>query len=161
VSTLERAIALAADAHQGQKDKAGQPYILHPLRIMLRLSGEQERIAAVLHDVVEDTHWTLEQLRQEGFAEGVLEAVEALTRREGEDYFDFVRRAAENPIARVVKIADLEDNADPSRIADPSDRDLKRIARYHRAMAFLRGQDTAPPDVLPPERTATTDAPPG
>src|SRR5687767_2629355 len=84
VSTLERAIAIAAQAHAGQVDKAGQPYILHPLRVMLRLATEEERIVGVLHDVVEDTPVSLQQLRDEGFSESVLSAVEALTKRDGE-----------------------------------------------------------------------------
>ena len=137
MSTLERAIALAAEAHAGMVDKAGAPYILHPLRVMLRVDGERARIAAVLHDVVEDTDWTIERLREEGFDPEVLAAVDALTRREGEDYYDFCRRAARHPIARVVKRADIEDNLDLSRIPDPTPADHARVERYRRALELL------------------------
>ena len=142
MATLERAIALAAAAHAGQFDKAGAPYILHPLRVMLRVGTPEARIAAVLHDVVEDTPWTLEQLAAEGFSPAVLEAVALLTHEasmpKGEDaYLAYVRRAATNPIARVVKRADLEDNLDRSRIANFTERDEARMARYRRALAEL------------------------
>src|SRR5262245_28479422 len=137
MSTLERAIEIAAKAHAGQLDKAGAPYILHPLRVMFRLQDPAARITAVLHDVVEDSSWTIEDLRAEGFDAPVLAAVDALTRRSGESYEDFVRRAGLHPIAYPVKLADLADNLDLSRIASPTERDEARIARYERAQAFL------------------------
>jgi (p)ppGpp synthase/HD superfamily hydrolase len=137
MATLERAIAIAAMAHQGQVDKAGMPYVLHPLRMMLSVDTPEARMAAVLHDVVEDTAVTLEQLRDEGFPDSVLAAVEALTKRDGEDYEAFIRRVAPNPIARKVKLADLRDNSDLSRIADPTERDLERIEKYQRAAQYL------------------------
>ena len=137
MSTLEHAIALAAKAHEGQADKAGEPYILHPLRMMLKLGLPEERIAAVLHDVVEDCDWTLERLRAEGFSEAVIGAIDAVTKRPGESYEDFVRRAAAHPIGRRVKIADVEDNLDPSRIHHPTKDDRQRIEKYRRALAFL------------------------
>ena len=141
MSTLAHAIAIAAEAHEGQLDKVGEPYILHPLRMMLRLSTPEERVVAVLHDVVEDCPgWTLERLRARGFAEAVVEAVDALTRRveEGESYEAFVLRAAANPLARRVKLADLEDNSDLSRISDPTPADFERIEKYRRAIAAIR-----------------------
>ena len=113
---------------------------------MLALGTEDERIVGVLHDVVEDTQdrpdgWTLERLRGEGFSAEVVEAVDAVTRRSSggvkEDYFDFVRRADANPICRRVKVADLRDNSDLSRIAAPTDRDLERVERYRRALELL------------------------
>src|SRR5690606_22759929 len=119
MSTLERAIEIAVQAHAGATDKGGAPYILHPVRVMLRMRTDAERIAAVLHDVVEDTEWTIERLRHEGFSEEVLRAVEALTKRKGEDYFDFCRRARCNEIARKVKLADLTDNMDLKRLTHP------------------------------------------
>src|SRR5688572_12689020 len=112
MATLEDAIAIAAQAHRRQKDKAGAAYILHPLRLMMRMKTESEKIAAILHDVVEDTGWTIEMLRDQDFSEEVLEAVECLTKREGESYEEFIERAGTNPVARRVKIADLEDNMD-------------------------------------------------
>lgn len=138
MATLERAIAIAAMAHAGQIDKAGAPYILHPLRVMMAVSSIEEKMAAVLHDVVEDTDWTLERLAAEAFSPAVLSAVDALTRREGEDYEEYVRRAARDPVGRRVKIADLEDNADLSRIERPSERDFARIEKYLRALEIVR-----------------------
>jgi (p)ppGpp synthase/HD superfamily hydrolase len=137
MATLERAIEIAAKAHAGQVDKAGQPYVLHPLRMMLAVTTPEACMAAVLHDVVEDTAVTLDELRAEGFPAAVLEAVEALTKREGEDYEAFIRRVAPNPIAREVKLADLRDNSDLSRIAEPTERDRERIRKYQRAIAYL------------------------
>ncbi|XHF33278.1 HD domain-containing protein [Pseudomonas chlororaphis] len=136
--TLERAIAIAATAHAGQVDKGGAPYILHPLKVMLRMSSVEERIVAVLHDVVEDCGISLEDLRKEGFSEAVLSAIESVTKVPGESYEDFVERAAQNPIGRVVKLADLEENSDLSRIASPSWEDLERIEKYRRAIGRLR-----------------------
>ncbi|MCA9792694.1 MAG: HD domain-containing protein [Candidatus Eremiobacteraeota bacterium] len=134
---LEEAIALAVSAHRGQKDKAGQPYILHPLRMMLAVEGEHARMAAVLHDVVEDTEVSLEQLQAEGFPAEVVEAVDGLTRRADESYDEFIERAAVNPIARVVKKADLEDNMDLRRLAELGPKELERLARYRRVWERL------------------------
>jgi (p)ppGpp synthase/HD superfamily hydrolase len=137
MATLEKAIQIAAQAHAGQKDKSGAPYILHPLRMMLRVESETAMIAAVLHDVVEDSDWTLEQLRLEGFSEEVLQAVECLTNRDGGSYDDFIARVKTNAIARQVKIADLEDNMNVKRIGEMSPKDLARIEKYHRAWRAL------------------------
>jgi (p)ppGpp synthase/HD superfamily hydrolase len=139
MATLEHAIALAAQAHEGQVDKAGAPYILHPLRMMLSVDTPEARVAAVLHDVVEDTPVSLEELRAEGFSEAVIGAVEALTKRpeEEDDYDAFIRRVAPNPLARQVKLADLRDNCDVSRIAQPSQKDWRRIEKYKRAIQYL------------------------
>ena len=136
--TLERAIAIAAAAHAGQLDKGGAPYILHPLKVMLRMTTLEERIVALLHDVVEDCAISLDDLRKEGFSEEVLSAIESVTKVPGESYEDFVERAAQNPIGRVVKLADLEENSDLSRIASPSWEDLERIEKYRRAIGRLR-----------------------
>ena len=136
--TLERAIAIAATAHTGQVDKGGAPYILHPLKVMVRMTTLEERIVAVLHDVVEDCGVSLNDLREEGFSEEVLSAIESVTKVPGESYEDFVDRAAQNPIGRAVKLADLEENSDISRIASPGWEDLERIEKYRRAIARLR-----------------------
>ena len=141
MSTLERAIEIAASAHAGQVDKAGNPYILHPLRVMLSLASIEERIAGVLHDVVEDTRITLDDLRSEGFSEAVLAALESVTKRDGEDYATFVLRAAADPIGRRVKLADLADNCDLSRIASPTQKDHDRIAKYRAAIESIRALD--------------------
>ena len=140
MSTLERAIAIAAEAHRGQKDKAGEPYLLHPLRLMLQMQSETDKIVAVLHDVVEDSHWTLDDLRSEGFSAEVLEAVGTLTKRNGASYEEYVHRIKTNPIARRVKLADLRDNMDISRISDVTEHDLKRLRKYHKAWRRLRQQ---------------------
>lgn len=138
MATLEKAILIAGQAHQGQKDKAGAPYILHPLRMMLQMETETEQIVAVLHDVVEDTAWTLEGLRREGFSEEVIAAVDCLTRRTDESYEAFIERARGNPIARQVKLADLADNMDMRRIGVLTDKDTARFKRYHQAWVRLR-----------------------
>jgi (p)ppGpp synthase/HD superfamily hydrolase len=138
MSTLERAITIAAEAHAGQLDKAGAPYVLHPLRMMLRLSSVDERIVAVLHDVCEDcAGWTFDRLRSEGFSERIVDALQSVTKRDGEGYQDFVRRSAANPIGRRVKLADLHDNSDLSRFAAPSERDRERIEKYRRAIDLI------------------------
>lgn len=137
--TLEHAIALAAKAHAGQVDKAGQPYILHPLRLMFAVQTEYERMTAVLHDVVEDTAWTLEGLLQEGFPAEVVEAVQVLTKTEGETRIDAARRAAQNPLARAVKLADVADNMDLRRIPDPTEKDLARLQQYQQVKKILLG----------------------
>jgi GTP diphosphokinase / guanosine-3',5'-bis(diphosphate) 3'-diphosphatase len=137
MSTLERAIQMAALAHAGQLDKAGQPYILHPLRVMLAVEGEHQRMAAVLHDVVEDTTVTLHALAAEGFAREVVDAVEALSKRPGETRLQAAARAALNPIARVVKLADNAENMDLGRLPSPSARDLARLEEYKAVRALL------------------------
>ena len=139
MATVEDAVAIAARAHRGQRDKAGAPYLLHPLRLMLRMETEAAMMAAVLHDVVEDTDWTLGRLREEGFSDEVLEAVDCLTHREGESYQEFVERVRTNPIARQVKIADLEDNMNIRRINQLGTKDLERLEKYHRAWRALTG----------------------
>lgn len=146
MSNLERAIAIAVEAHAGQRDKAGAPYILHPLRVMLRLTSDNERVVGVLHDVCEDCPgWTLDRLRAEGFSEQVLTALDSVTKRDDETYEDFVSRAAENPIGRAVKLSDLQDNCDLSRISKPSDRDFARIEKYKKAIALMSRLASAPP----------------
>jgi guanosine-3',5'-bis(diphosphate) 3'-pyrophosphohydrolase len=130
MATLERAIVLAAAAHTGQVDKAGQAYILHPLRVMLRVTQEHERMAAVLHDIVEDTAVTLEQLVAEGFPPAVIAAVDALTKRPGESRTQAAQRAAAHPIARQVKLADNAENMDLTRIENPTERDFARVEEY-------------------------------
>ena len=137
MATIEDAISIAAQAHKGQKDKAGAPYLLHPLRLMLRMTSEAAMMAAVLHDVVEDTDWTLGRLRGEGFSDEVLEAGDCLTHREGEGYQEFVERVRTNLIARQVKIADLEDNMDIRRMSHLGAKDSERLEKYHRAWCVL------------------------
>lgn len=138
MSLLERAIAIAVDAHQGQFDKAGAPYILHPLRMMMRLETPSEKIVAVLHDVIEDTPWTFDALRSEGFPKEVIEAIAGVTRRGDETYEAFIDRAAGNPLARAVKLADLEDNMDVRRLEALNAKDQMRLSRYLKSWQKLK-----------------------
>lgn len=130
---LDKAILIATKSHQGQIDKAGQPYILHPLRVMFSRKNETERICAVLHDVIEDTDITLDYLRREGFSEEILIALDALTRRDSETYDEFIDRIINNNIASHVKLADLCDNMDILRIKNPTKKDYERIEKYRKA----------------------------
>jgi (p)ppGpp synthase/HD superfamily hydrolase len=135
---LDNALHIAVAAHKGQKDKADNPYILHPLRLMMRMQTETEMIVAVLHDVVEDSDWTLDMLRDEGFSQEILAAVDCVTRREGESYQAFNERLAPNPLARKVKIADLEDNMDIRRLPTVTTEEQARMNRYLETWRYLR-----------------------
>lgn len=135
--TLEDAILLAVGAHRGQTDKAGRPLILHALRVMFALDSEVERIVGVLHDVIEDTGHTLETLKEMGYPPEVLRALECLTKGEAETYEQFVKRVKTNPLARRVKLADLEDNLDLRRLPELTGEDLERVKKYHRAWLQL------------------------
>lgn len=146
MATLERAVALAATVHDGQRDKAGQAYILHPLRVMMSMTTDEERMVAVLHDVVEDTDVTLDGLREQGFSEDVVRAVDCLTKRRGEGYPDFIQRVATDPLARLVKLADLEDNLNLLRLGFLDEKALERMDKYHRAWALLRQGEGWPED---------------
>ena len=130
MATLENALVLAATHHAGQVDKAGQPYILHPIRMMLAVKTDEERIAAILHDTVEDTSLTFDDLEEAGFSSSVIEAVKALTKTDGESRIEAAKRAAANPVARQVKLADVADNMDLGRLPNPTESDLKRLEEY-------------------------------
>jgi len=133
-SMLGRAMAIAAVAHQDQVDKVGRPYILHPLRMMMRAESELEQIVALLHDLVEDCpEWTFDRLTDEGFGPDVIAALDCVTVREGESYDAFIDRALANPTARRVKILDLEDNMTLTRLPELTERTIARIEKYHRA----------------------------
>lgn len=141
MGNLERAIEFAAAAHAGQTDKAGAPYITHPLRVALgfiRAGDEERAIIAVLHDVIEDSDLTAGDLRREGFSQAIVDAVEALTRPDREPYRDFILRAAANELARPVKIADLKDNLNRTRLAMlPADKREELLAKYEGALELL------------------------
>ena len=137
MSTIERAIEIAAKQHAGDTDKAGSPYLFHPLRLMFAVNKPFEKIAAVLHDVVEDTPVSLDDLRDDGFHPDVIEAIDALTKRDGESRMDAAKRAVVNPIARVVKLADVTDNMDLGRIAEPTDKDFERLKEYVKVKQLL------------------------
>ncbi|WP_107329433.1 GTP pyrophosphokinase [Metapseudomonas otitidis] len=134
---LETAIALACRVHAGQRDKAGRAYVLHPLRLMLRFEDPEAQMAAVLHDVVEDGDVKLEDLRILGIPESVVQAVDCLSRREGETYEAFIERIRPNALARRVKREDIRDNLDVTRLPELGEADLARVARYHRALVAL------------------------
>jgi (p)ppGpp synthase/HD superfamily hydrolase len=136
--TLDEAIQLARRAHEGQLDKSGRPYIAHPLRVMGKVSGEHERMAAVLHDVVEDTSVTLADLTAAGCPEEVLAAVAAISKQPGEDQAAYLARVSANPIARVVKRADIADNLSPDRLSrlDPATQARLRT-KYESALQQL------------------------
>ena len=139
MSTLERAIEIAVAAHKGQLDKAGKEYIEHPMRVMAAGSSTDEKIVGVLHDVVEDSEWTFEQLAAEGFAPKIIEAVRCLTRLEGESYDKFIARVKCNALATAVKLNDLTDNMDIRRLPYLSDKDVKRLKKYLKAYKQLSG----------------------
>lgn len=135
---INKAIETAAKAHDGQFDKAGQPYIYHPLRVMLYAEGDEKvKFTAVLHDVMEDSPITENDLKKEGFDDEIIMALKLLTRSEGQDYFEYVKNLKGNPIAKAVKLADLKDNMDMSRIKEPKERDFLRLEKYKKAKALL------------------------
>jgi (p)ppGpp synthase/HD superfamily hydrolase len=147
---LQRAIEIAVEAHRNDVDKGGNPYILHPLRMMMQMHTDEERMVAVLHDVIEDhpDEWSFDRLeREEGFSEEVISGLQSVTKdasehanKDDETYFAFVKRAAIHPIGRKVKIADISDNLDIRRLGDEiTDNDVARMRRYKKALALLIG----------------------
>lgn len=137
MSNLDKAVALACKVHAGQIDKSGQPYILHPLRLMLKFQDENARIVSVLHDVVEDGNVTLNELRQLGLCELVVSAIDFLSKKPYEPYEEFILRLSSNELARKVKIEDIKDNLDLTRLQSIRDDDLIRIEKYHKALQYL------------------------
>lgn len=133
----QQALAIAKDAHKGQVDKAGVDYIQHPLFVASLVEGELAKTVALLHDVVEDSDWTLEDLRKEGLPEEVVQAVGIITKKRNENYEEYILRVKQNPLARQVKLADLQHNSDLSRLANVTDRDRKRVEKYQQAIAYL------------------------
>jgi len=137
MSSIEHAITIAASAHAGYRSDNNEPYIFHPLRVMLNLRDEDEQIVAVLHDVVEKTGWTLANLKDEGFPKHILDAIDAVTRRHGEGYFEFVHRTRGNELGRRVKIMDLKDNIAKVRHQNPTPQGEKKLADYEAALTRL------------------------
>ena len=135
---IEISLQIALRAYAGKVDKAGREYILHPLRVMAKMRTELEMSAALLHDVLEDSEITAEELLAEGIPAEVVEAVQHLTKNENEDYMDFVARAGKNKIAAAVKLADIEDNIDVLRLTSLDERDFARIKKYHTAWRLLQ-----------------------
>lgn len=143
MATLDKALRIAVTAHAGQVDKNGAPYIMHPLRVMATVDGDQAKIVAILHDVVEDTAVTLDDLRRDGFAESLLTAIGCVTHGDDETYADYVVRCKGNELARQVKLADLADNWRLDRCllrTNQAANDLARLHRYVLAHKFLTDQ---------------------
>ncbi|KYQ83327.1 guanosine-3',5'-bis(diphosphate) 3'-pyrophosphohydrolase [Acinetobacter sp. NRRL B-65365] len=141
MATLERAISLAAERHAGQVDKANAPYILHPLRVMLNVPDIEHKIVAVLHDILEDTATTIDELYSLGFQTHLIDAIIALTKQEGESRIQAAQRTVQIPIARVVKLADITDNMDLSRIQTPTVKDFERLKEYQQVRDILLSQN--------------------
>ena len=137
---LHRAIEIALDAHKNVSDKGGNPYILHPLRLMLQMDSEEEMIVAILHDVVEDSEkWSFDKLKEEGFSKKIINSLRSVTKEnKNEDYEKFIDRSIKDKIGRKVKIADISDNLDISRLKEVTDKDILRINKYKKALAKLK-----------------------
>lgn len=143
MSTLRRAIEIATEAHRGQKDKAGNDYIEHPLRVMEAGRTMEEKITGVLHDVVEDSDWTFSMLEAEGFSKEIVDALRCVTKlSESEPYDKFITRIKKNPLAVAVKLNDLSDNMDIRRLPYLSDKDVKRLKKYLKAYKQLSDEPT-------------------
>ena len=135
----KKALKLCFEAHKNQVDKSGMPYVFHPFHVAEQMTDEAATIVALLHDVVEDTDYTLEDLAAEGFGKEILEAVALMTHEDDVPYLDYVAKLKDNPIARAVKLADLAHNSDLSRIGEVDDETRKRLEKYKKAMALLKG----------------------
>ena len=133
----KKAIVLAFNAHIHQTDKSGLPYIFHPWEVANQLNDEACVCVALLHDIIEDTNITYDDLRNEGFSEEIIEGIKGVTKKENEDYMDFVTRAKSNNISRLVKIADLRHNMDLTRMNEITEFDIKRYQKYEKALKFL------------------------
>lgn len=133
MNLIETALDIALEAHRGQTDKAGESYILHPLRLMNKMNSDYERASALLHDVIEDSFYSPEKLKEKGIPPEVIKAVLCLTKNNGESYEEFIIRAKSNKLARAVKKADLEDNINILRLKEVAQKDLDRLKKYHRA----------------------------
>lgn len=135
-----KAMTMAYEAHHGQKDRSGVPYVFHPARVAGRFTNEAEACVAWLHDVAEDTTVTIEDIRLAGFGAAVCDALQLLTHDKAVPYMDYVREIAKNPIARAVKLADLEDNMDLERLAVVDEAAEKRLEKYQAAHRLLSGR---------------------
>ena len=138
----KKALSICYEAHKDALDKSGMPYVFHPFHLAEQMKDETTTVVALLHDVVEDTDYTFEKLREEGFGDDVLDALRLLTRtddvRTEEEYLAYVLKIKENPIARAVKIADLMHNSDLTRFSVVKDKDIMRAAKYQRALLLLQ-----------------------
>jgi len=138
MSTIEKAIEIAINAHEDQKDKSGAPYILHLIRVMEKGKNETEKVCGILHDLVEDTNWTFEELEKEGFSKEIIEVLKLITKEsDNEDYSNFIQRIMTNKTAISVKLNDLRDNMDITRLKELTNNDLKRLNKYLKAYRLL------------------------
>ena len=135
---LEIAYQLAKKAHAVQKDKGGEDYFNHPLYVSSLVNTEDEKIVALLHDVVEDTDITLNDLKQQGFSTQIIDAVDAITKRDREEYEKYINRLIKNKIAVKVKIADMTHNSDIARIKNPTTNDFERVQKYKEKIEYLK-----------------------
>ena len=135
----KKAMKLCYEAHKDQVDKSGLPYVFHPAHVAEQMTDETTTIVALLHDVVEDTDYTLEDLAAEGFEKEILEAVALMTHEDDVPYLDYVAKLKNNPIARAVKLADLAHNSDLSRIGEIDEETRERLEKYKKAIALLKG----------------------
>ncbi len=133
----QEAMKICFEVHIEQKDKSGIPYVFHPIHLAEQMETEETIIVALLHDVVEDSDYSIEDLRKKGFSDAVLEAISLMTHADGVNYMDYVRPIKNNPIARVVKLADLRHNSDLTRLEVVDEKALERRNRYQEAIAFL------------------------
>lgn len=133
----EKAMQIAEKVHKNQVDKAGKPYIWHPVRVERRCTRQEDRLVALLHDTVEDGNIASEYLLLVGFSQEIVDAVLSVSRKKGEDYFEFIQRCKANPIGRRVKICDLEDNMDITRLNQLTEKDIERLKKYHKAYKIL------------------------
>lgn len=133
---INKIMQMVYDLHNGQQDKSGVPYIYHVIHVAEQMNMEDETIVALLHDTLEDTNLN-PNIIKDNCGEHILEAVKLLTHKKNEPYFDYIRRIKDSPLARKVKIADLKHNMDLTRIANPSDKDFKRVEKYKKALEIL------------------------
>ena len=137
MTLLEKAIEISTKAHKGQKDKTGKDYINHPMTVASMVNEDNEKIVAYLHDVVEDANITLADLKEVWFDNDVIEAIDAITKRDGENYEDYIYRVSHNKIAKQVKIADMTHNSDITRFDNPSQKDIERCEKYKKKLKSL------------------------
>lgn len=136
-NSIVKALGIMLKAHRGQTDRSGRPYWMHPLHVACRCRDKNEIIVALLHDVVEDSDMSIPELKANGFSKEITDAVDCLTRKPYVDYMTYIEVVKENPIARAVKLKDLEHNMNIRRIKGPSDEDFKRVEKYRKAHGYL------------------------
>ena len=141
MNTIEKSLEIALMAYSGKTDKAGKTYVLHPLRLMLQMETEEEMAVALLHDVIEDSEVTAEDLLRNGIPSTVVKAVQCLTKQDEEDYEAFIDRILENKLAKKIKKADIEDNINILRLTTVTDKDFERLEKYHKAWHRIHESD--------------------